>query len=54
MHALARALVDQIGVEVPGVDHHVPGARVVDQHADLIVVGFRLSEGVVEHDVDGV
>ena len=41
-------------MEVPGVDHDSARPRVVDQDADLVVVGLGLREGVVEHDVDGV
>jgi hypothetical protein len=41
-------------VEVPGVDRNSPGARIVDQHADLLMVGFWLREGVIQDDVDQV
>ena len=46
--------VDEGGVEVPGVDDDVAGARVADEDADVVVVGFGLGEGVVQGDVDGV
>src|SRR4029450_9346767 len=54
VYATGAGGVDQVGMEVPGVHHDVTGARVAYQNADLPVIGFRLSEGVVEHDVDGV
>jgi hypothetical protein len=41
-------------MEVPGVDHHAPGSGAVYEYRDLIVVGLRLCERVVESDVDGV
>ena len=45
--ALAAGVVDQLRVEVPGVDRDVAGVRVADEDADLVVVGFWLCEGVV-------
>ena len=39
-------------MEVPGVDHDVAGVRVVDEDRDVVMVGFGLREGVVQHDVD--
>ena len=39
-------------MEVPGVDRHVAGVRVVDEDGDVVMVGLGLSEGVVQHDVD--
>ena len=47
MDALVAGTGDQVGVEVPGVDRNFVGARIADQHADFVVVGFRLPEGVV-------
>ena len=41
-------------MEVPGVDHDVAGVRVVDEDGDVVMVGFGLGEGVVQHDVDRV
>ena len=41
-------------MKVPGVDHDSARARVRDQNSDLLVIGFRLGERVVQHDVDGV
>ena len=41
-------------MEVPGVDHDPAGAGVVDEDADLVVVGLGLGERVVQHDVDVV
>ena len=41
-------------MEVPGVDHDSAGAGIVDQDRDLVVVGLRLGERVVQHDVDRV
>ena len=40
--------------EVPGVDRYPAGARISDQHADLVMVGFRLCEAVVQDDVNQV
>ena len=39
-------------MEVPGVDHDVAGVRVADEDGDVVMVGFGLGEGVVQHDVD--
>ena len=39
-------------MEVPGVDNNTAGAWIVDQHRDVVVVGFWLSERVVQDDVD--
>jgi hypothetical protein len=41
-------------VEVPGVDRNSAGARTSDEHADLVMVRFRLRETVVQDDVDHV
>ena len=52
--ALPAGVLDQVGVEVPCVDRDSAGARVSDQHADLVMVGFRLRETVVQDDVNQV
>ena len=41
-------------MEAPGVDDDATGARIGDEDADLVVVGFGLGERVVQHDVDRV
>ena len=41
-------------MKVPGVDHDSACARIGNQNGDLVVIRFRLGEGVVQHDVDGV
>ena len=51
---LAHRTVDQVGMEVPGVDDDPAGVRILDEHPDLVVVGLRLGERVVQHDVDVV
>ena len=49
---LGHRAVDEFRMEVPGVDHDMAGVRVVDEDGDVVMVGFGLGEGVVEHDVD--
>ena len=41
-------------MEVPRVDDHASRVRVLHQNGDVFVVGLRLREAVVEHDVDGI
>jgi hypothetical protein len=52
VHPLPAGAGDQVRMEVPRVDHHPAGARIRHQRADLFLVGLRLGEGVVQHDVD--
>ena len=54
LHSLPAGALDQVGVEVPGVDDDPARSGLRDQDADLVVVGLRLREGVVQHDVDDV
>lgn len=54
MHALVAGDLDEIGMEVPGVDDHPARAGIAQQLGDLDVVGFGLGERVVQHHVDTV
>ena len=54
MHALVAGDLDEIGMEVPGVDDHPARAGIAQQLGDLDVVGFGLRERVVQHHVDTV
>ena len=47
-----RAGLDQRRAKVPGVNDHLAGPRVGDQHVDLVAVGLGLRECVVQRDVD--
>ena len=38
-------------MEVPGVDDDVAGVRIAHEDRDVLMVGFGLREGVVQHDV---
>ncbi len=54
MRSLPAGVLDEVGMEVPGVDDDAVGVRAVDEDLDLAAVGFGLGERVVERDVDGV
>ena len=41
-------------MKVPGVDHNSTCPWIGHQDGDLVVVGLRLGERVVQNDVDGV
>ena len=51
---LSTGARDEVGVEVPGEHDNSARVRVPNEDADLLLVGLRLGERVVEHDVDGV
>jgi hypothetical protein len=52
--SVPERVVDEVGVEVPGVDHHAVGARVAHEDSDLVLCGLGLGERVVQHDVHDV
>jgi hypothetical protein len=54
VHSLLLGTENKVGVKVPGVDHDSACARIGDQCGNLLVIRFRLREGVVQNDVDGV
>ncbi len=41
-------------MEVPGVDRDVACLRVANEDGEIVLVGFGLGEGVVQHDVGRV
>jgi hypothetical protein len=52
--AFGKGAINQRRVEVPRVHGDVAGMGVLDQHLDVVVIGFWLRERVVQHDVDVV
>ena len=52
VHPQLDRTLDQVGMEVPGVDDDLACPRVVDQDGDLVLVGLGLGERVVQDDVD--
>ena len=50
----AQRGLDQLGLQVPRVDDDAAAAGVPHQLRHLLLVGLRLREAVVEHDVDDI